>query len=191
MNLIFKLLENDLIKSKQFNSIPLFVEVPCKKEFLPCVVSASRPDKFLEVSRLTAEDKIRTGVFKYDSANLDLILGPLFQLAYHVCKTKQHGNIFNDVKSATNYIRKQSGIQTMPQNVLYPQSMLEADLEKLSVKLDAYSTHSKIKWNPANVSVITVLSRPDFVGLVQGLGHGHYSVLLHNLQLGIAFVEPM
>lgn len=189
MHLIQKILEADLLRYKNAASLPLFIEVPSKKEFLPSVVSASRPDKFLESNRLTPESSIRVGVFSYDGAHLDDMLVSLFDTAYQISSQRAFGNIFKSVKEASSYIKKTSGLSNFPQQVIYPKSLSDNKLNQLGAKIDSYGSALSMKWNPTSVSRIVILSRPDFVGVFHSLGRDHYSVLLHNLRLGLAFVE--
>lgn len=189
MHLIQKILDVDLFRYRKELSLPLFIEVPCKPEFLPCVVSAARPDKFLDINRLTSDKNIRTGVFQYDGAHLDSMIAPLFDAAYHLSLSKSFGNIFSDVKQATSYIKKSSGISNQPQQALYPLNMGKERLESIGINLDANGSALGVKWNGTNVSRLVVLSRPDFVGVIHSLGRDHYSVLLHNIKLGMAFVD--
>lgn len=188
MNLIQKILDNDLFRYRKESSLPLFIEVPCKKEFLPCLVSASRPDKFLEVNRLTPESNIRTGVFQYDGAHLDMMLSSLIEAAYQISVAKSFGNTFSEVKPAIAYIKKSSGLSNFPQQALYPMNSSEESLGKYGISLDSKGSSNGVKWNGTHVSRIVVLSRPDFVGMIHSMGRDHYSVILHNIKLGMAFV---
>lgn len=188
MHLIQKILDNDLFRYRKDASLPLFIEIPCKKEFLPCLVSASRPDKFLEINRLTPELNIRAGVFQYDGARLDMMMSSLFNSAYELSLSKSFGNTFNDVKLAVAYVKKSSGLPNFPQQGLYPINSSEEYLASHGIKLDANGLCNGVKWNGTYVSKIVLLSRPDFVGIIHSLGRDHYSVLLHNVKLGMAFV---
>lgn len=189
MNILESILEYDFHGTTGSAKVPLLIEIPAKKEFLPAVVSSGTPGKFIITKAITKENRIRTGVFNSVDENSDSLLNPLFATAHDCSVQMGMNNRFPDLASAIAYIKESSGIPSMPHSILIPKSIdAETCLSKYGVD------PKKRKYEQArvlfcDVSKIVVLSRPDFVGLFTRFTNNAVSVLLHNVALGIAFVD--
>lgn len=185
--IIESILEYDLHKSGGKSRHPLILEIPAKIEFLPAVVSSSRSNKFIVTNSITKDNRIRTGIFRYDNENLDVFLKPMFDAALECSRSFGFQNIFSDLKSACKYIAEKSGIASQPHVILIPSSYSTEKRVSILGEADESKKYGISKIVVADVSNVVVLSRPDFVGLLTRFDTG-VSLLLHNINLGIAFV---
>jgi hypothetical protein len=188
MSIIHKILDLDLHRVKDSKSMSrvLFIETPIKKEFLPCVVSSSTKGKFLINNTMTGDGRIRSGAFECSEETLDEILPTLFEKCYELSTDRQFSNRFSSIKDAISYLRNTSGYKNQPHYGFFPTKTL-SKLTKGHVIEDGILDKScRIIYG--NFKNIVFVSRPDFVGLVTRLPNNYNSILLHNIELGMAFV---
>lgn len=204
--IIHKILDHDLHRSKSgSNARPLWIETPAKANFLPAIVSSIQWDRYITVERMTPDGRIRSGVFSHDSDRIDEIIDPMLTAAYELSTKRKFKNIFSNPKAAFDYIQECSGTTAQPHVCLIPESWNKAKLEKWAGKAnldEGNLIESKKDRSPnkaltyrkicrvlyCKVSLPVFLSRPDFVGLYTQIVGGLTSILLHNVQQGIAFV---
>lgn len=183
--ILMKILDRDLHKSKSNSAIPLMLETPCLPHFLPAVISNTK-GQFI-VSRKIKDNYLRSGVFQYDFNSLDDLINPLFNAAYQLSIEEKWPNIFKSIDKAYKYIKSNSHSKIQPHLCLTP---LDCDLEKKFKRFNElemkYGTSSIIK---TTVNQIVFLSFPDMVGLYTQFFNSRFSILLHNVKKGIAFVE--
>lgn len=199
--ILLRMLDHDMHVSKR-DSIPLWIETPAKPEFLPVLVSSST-GSFLTSRRLTSENRIRSGVFKYDSDKLDTLVPIVVSSALELSKLEKWPNICKNVESAFEYIRRESGLDTLPHMCLIPDGFDDKKVTKIfgrgkitdlsgddsNIKIPVYHKICRVFY--CGVSNITFLSRPDFVGLYTQFQNGSCSVLLHNVRRGMSFMASV
>lgn len=167
------------------------IEIPALPGFVPAIVSSSR-GKFVVSKKLTRDNRIRVGIFNYDSDRLDEVITDLFNSAFMLSQSENWGNIFlgpNSAKLAREYIREQSGMrETQPHICLIPDSWDSIQVKKFfKSKLDGdkYDKHCSVI--STKVAFPVFCSRPDMVGMhTQFLGGGS-GIILHNVKFGLAF----
>jgi hypothetical protein len=192
--ILLRILEHDLHRPKRgLSASPYMIEVPALPGFVPAVVSNSRGN-FLIARKLTKDNRIRVGVFEYDSDRLDDIVTNMFDTAIVLSRSEKWNNMFmgpNAAKLAAGYIKDQSGMsKAQPHACLIPVSWQHKQIEKFfkPEKLDGgvkYDKHCHIV--PAKVSVPIFCSRPDMVGMYTQFLGGGTGILLHNVKSGLAF----
>ncbi len=198
MKILNSILTYDLHKKRGNQRMsPLMLEVPAKKEFIPAIVSSTTSGKFLVSTGLTADLMIRTGVFESSPSDLDKSIGPLFDLAFDLSKRQKYPNIFRDATSAFDYVQKTSGFKNQPHLILIPEKLAKDSMnnifgsDNLSEKNYDVYYKSCAKLTRCNTSNIVFLSNPEFVGLHTRLMCGASSILLHNVKLGISFINQL
>ena len=205
--ILYKILDHDLHRSKSgIGARPLFIEIPAKSDFLPSIVSSTSWDRYLVVEKMTADGRIRSGVFTHDADRIDEIIAPMFAAAYKISYERGFKNIFSNPKAAFYYIQECSGTTAQPHFCLIPEEWNQTKLNKWAGKAklqEADLIESKKDGNPnkaltylkicrvlyCKIEIPVFLSRPDFVGLYTQIAGGMTSILLHNIQKGIAFVD--
>ena len=204
--IIHKILDHDLHRSKSgAGARPLFIETPAHASFLPSVVSSTSWDRYLVVEKMTGDGRIRSGVFSHDADRLDEIIEPMFAAAYKLAIERKFKNIFPNPKVAFDYIQECSGTTAQPHVCLIPEGWTPAKLNKWAGKANLQEGNlieSKKDGSPnkaltylkicrvlhCKIEIPVFLSRPDFVGLYTQIVGGMTSILLHNIQRGVAFV---
>jgi hypothetical protein len=205
--ILHKILDHDLHRSKSgANARPLMIETPAKGNFLPAVVSSIQWDRYIVVEKMTPDGRIRSGVFSHDSDRIDEIIEPMFAAAYKLSIDRKFKNVFSNPKAAFDFIQECSGTTAQPHVCLIPDSWSPAKLTKWAGKVNLEKGNlieSKKDGSPiealtyrkvcrvlhCKISVPVFLSRPDFVGLYTQIVGGMTSILLHNVQQGMAFVS--
>jgi hypothetical protein len=186
MSIYFKIFDQDLHKPKDNAKTPLWIETPAHPDFLPCIVSSTRLGKFLVSKKLTPDSKLRSGVFVHEDANYDDLLRPIFDLAYDLSRSQGWPNRFKSFAEAFDYIQDVSGSTSQPHTLLIPKDFSFTSEFNLS---DDHVYKQICKISRADVSLPVFLSRPDFVGLSTSFHNGKCSVLVHNVKLGMSFVD--
>lgn len=197
MSVLRKILENDLHRSKSTVSArPLILDIPCNESFIPSVISSSSHDKFL-VSKKIAKNNgisyIRTGVFKHEFEKIDDVITNLFMKAYEVSVEYGYANVFTSVDKAKKRIKKCSCDDAQPHIALIPKNLTDARLKslfrgvKVTDKAVLHGTCSLIKCH--DMDKIMFLSKPEYVGMYTQFLGDFASIILHNIELGIAFVD--
>ncbi len=189
--LILKILDHDLHRARSATAVPLWIETPAKPESLPALVSSSR-GAFLVSKRLTAEGRIRTGVFKHDSDRLDSLIGPMMDAAYDLSKSEGWKNWFSSCGKAFDYVQAEAGTTVQPHACLVPDTWDAAAMNRwggrdLSSDKNVQVFRKTCRVYQCNVSRPVFTSRPDFVGLLTQIVGGRTSVLLHNTRRGVSF----
>lgn len=200
--ILLHLLDHDLHKARNASSAPLWLETPAKPEFLPCLVSASRPHKFLTSRHLTREGMIRSGIFTYDADRVDDLLPDLMSSAYSLSVHEKWDNVFSDPLLAFDHVRRASGMNSQPNVLLVPTKWTDKKLSDWSKgeitfpDVRGKSNTSSFpmfrgtcRVQPCKVDIPVFLSRPDFVGMYTQFAGGKSSILLHNVRSGMAFCE--
>ncbi len=195
--ILLRMLDHDMHVSKR-DSVPLWIETPAKPGFLPALVSSST-GSFLTSRRLTSENRIRSGVFKHDSDKLDMLVPIVVSSALELSKSEKWPNICKNVESAFEYIRRESGFDTLPHMCLIPDKFDDKKITKIfgrdkitdlsggdNINIPVYNKVCRVCY--CDVSNITFLSRPDFVGLYTQFQNGSCSILLHNVKKGMSFM---
>jgi len=191
MSWLHKILDHDLHKTKVgMNSRVLLIETPGKKEFLPCVVSTADKGRFLINNSITKEGRIRSGVFEGAEESLDVIIPPLFTKAYELSIQKEYSNIFSDSQSCLSYIKDKSGFKKVPGMCFIPFSWSDVNLKRVfpGLSLEDGMINGYCKFLKIEMEFAVFLSRPDFVGLYTRLPNNQNSVILHNVEFGLAFL---
>lgn len=185
--IIETILEYDFHKSSGKDRHPLLLEIPAKLDFLPAVVSSSRPNKFIVTNSITKDNRIRTGVFQYRDENLDVFLKPLFDCAYDCSVNYGFPNRFKKIDEAMKYIVNSSGMNSQPHIILVPNTFSK------ETRIDLFGEPDGLKYKNSrlvncDISHAVLLSRPDFVGMLTRFESG-ISIVLHNVKLGVAFLS--
>jgi len=192
--ILLKILEHDLHRPKRgLSASPYMIEVPANPGFVPAIISNSRGG-FLVSRKLTRENRIRVGVFEYDSDRLDDVITEMFNAAIMLSQSEKWDNMFmgpNAAKLAADYIGDRSGmVKTQPHACLIPDSWDQNKIKKffkskLNIDNRKYDEYCHII--PAKISVPTFCSRPDMVGMYTQFLGGGTGILLHNVRSGLAF----
>lgn len=197
--ILLRLLEVDFYGSKQSGDrkTPLILEVPILKAHLPAIVSNS-VGKFLVSRKASKNSTIRVGVFSYDNARLDDIIGDLFSSALELSTEEKFGNIFDTPEKAFEYIKTLSD-KEHPKNVLIPKEWSDRKISTFfgkknvsaskDLKLCEFMYNSNCSIVRSNVKTPVFLSKPDFVGLHTQFMGDFSAILLHNVKLGISFCK--
>lgn len=173
-----QILHIDLYRSKSETEKKLLLyDVPVKPEFLPSVVSSPTYGKFITCRKISKDGYIRTGIFDVGN-DLDLCIPSLFNHVIDLCKTDSLGNVFPTFDLAREYIQESSGMSSQPHAMIVHPSNEEK-----------YKAVFKGKLFVSDVKYSVLLSRPDFVGLYTMFLGGYGSLILHNIQLGMAFTD--
>ena len=189
------MLDHDLHRSRRTNAAPLMLETPAKPSFVPAVISGSGMDIqdrcFLVARKLTKENKIRSGVFKYDSDRIDDIIGHLVIAALGLSVEEKWPNMFtekNQIKQAFDYVQKACGSKSQPHLCLVPEGRTLSSYDKTLGKEVVDDIFRKMcRVMPCKVPFPVFCSRPDFVGMYTQFMGGRSSILLHNIKNGMAF----
>lgn len=192
MSWFHKILDHDLHRSKIDGEKRIFIlEVPGRKEFLPCVVSTSDKGRFIENNSITNDNRIRTGVFEGSEEALDEILPNLFTKAYEISKIRNYSNIFGNPNQCCEYLKDTSGYKNIPNICFLPSEWSNGKLKSLfkSISLEEGTLFKGCKYVLCDVKFGVFLSRPDFVGLYTRLPNNQNSIILHNIELGMSFLE--
>jgi len=196
--ILIKILDHDLHRSKQKETIPVWIEVPARNSFLPSVISSSR-GKFIISRKLLKPVNgiglLRVGVFKCDSDRLDDLIDDMCKAAIDLSISEKWGNIFTGrgaILKAFNYVKKNSGTNSQPHACLIPDTLDQENLNKLFGKKNLDEQNSKYmkmcRLIPCKIKSGPVfLSRPDFVGMYTQFMGGGSSIILHNVKLGMGF----
>lgn len=187
MNILSTILEYDMHTSRSPNQQGIILETAARPEFLPAVVSTLSPSRFLTVRKLSREGRIRMGVFKTPE-NLDTHLPALIQAADALSRDESWENQFQDIKAAMAYVSVKSELDDCPMNLLISESAAPFVYDQLGLEPDA------VKFNNCKIftwsgSKSVVMSRPDLVGLLTQFKNSTAALILHNVRLGMAFVE--
>jgi len=201
--IIESILEVDSVSPTQkMSSNSFMVETPSLPSFVPSVISTTRGN-FIVVSKMFEGNRIRSGVFSHPHSRIDEIIGPLFKACYDFSIKNGLENVFSDPSSAFSHITESSGSEYQPHSVLIPSDW---DHDKLvswagndnltiesggedSVDIRPWKFRMICNIKYCNVDLPVFLSRPDFVGLYYFFAGDLNSVVLHNLEFGMAFCK--
>ena len=190
-DILLKILDHDLHRSKKDSALPLIIEVPALKEFVPAIVSNSE-GKFLLVRKLTDENRIRVGVFNSDSEKIDSNIVPMFTAAMELSTEEKWPNRFKTISEGFEYIKSESYMPAQPHVCFIPSNF---SFEKVSDLFKIKENTGVLKYKKfcrlifSDLPFIIFLSRPDMVGLFTQFSNGRAAILLHNVKRGIAFVD--
>jgi hypothetical protein len=194
--ILLRILEHDLHRSRDANSVPLMISTPVPPKSVPAIVSDTR-GRFIAIRKMRQEGNfIASGVFEYDSDRVDDVVSDLFDAAYVLSCEDKLGNTFSGKdapKRAFNYIKRSSGIPGQPHVCLVPESWKETKIKQFfGVKnLENVRKYQKFcRIVSTKVSIPVFCSRPDMVGMYTQFLGGKTSIILHNVKLGLAFVVP-
>ena len=186
--ILLKILDHDLHKSRDKGAFPIIIETPAKPEFIPAIVSTTDSGRFIVSRHLTGDNRIRSGIFSQSQDSIDSIIGPMISAAYKLSTDDGLGNIFNTFSAAFEHIETYGG-PSQPHMCLVPKRD-DFELEKNFGDSLIDGKFQKIcSVVQCDVKIPVFLSRPDFVGLYTQFLGGKSSILLHNIQHGMAFVE--
>jgi len=190
--ILYRILDRDIHKMKTGGAIPLMLETSALPEFVPAIVSGSR-GQFLVVERLADGNKLRSGIFVYDSEKIDDVIPHMFSVAYELSVSREWQNVVTgraSIKRAFDYVADQ--FQGQPHVCLIPDSWDSTKIRKtfgvknLSHNDLKYEKHCRLMY--AKVPFPIFLSRPDMVGMhTQFVGTGKSSIILHNVMRGMSF----
>ena len=185
------ILENYLMGNRGSQNA-LFIEMSIPPEFFPSIVSSAR-GSFLISRHQHPGGVIRVGVFN-PYGRLDDFIPPLFEKALQFSTTDKFPNVFRDSRSAFDYVRTESGEEDCPRFVLIPSEWKAAKIRSFfgtgNLKKEKENhTYMKVcKVIPVvDLKFPVFLSRPDYVGVLNTFGSNR-SILLHNVEKGMAFV---
>lgn len=199
--ILLRLLDHDLHTArKSLAAVPLWLETPARPEFVPAVVSLSRP--VFSVNRSLREGRLRSGVFQYDSDRIDEVIPDMLRVALRLSESDSFPNRFADPADAFAYIQSQSGLKNQPHAVIVPASwggdeivawgqgaVSKSDGSRSGMS-STYSYAKSCHVLSASVDVPVFFSRPDFVGMYTQFIGGRSSIVLHNVKSGLAFCTP-
>lgn len=188
--ILMKILENDLHRSSRPSV--LYVEVPCKPDWLPIVVSTTR-GKFVPVNRLREGSMAWAGAFEYDSSKFDQLIQPLFECAFSMSQSGVFKNIFSDPDAAYSHVQESHDSKVEPPYLLVPDTITDKALRKLLGPKNVKGTEQKFTYKTktsvfrCNIKYPVFLTVPTHVGIhIRTLGK-FSSILLHNVGLSMAF----
>lgn len=193
--LILKILDHDLHRARASaaSKIPFSIMIPDKVGHFPVLVSSTR-GKFIKRTKLV-EGAHPCGIFPHDPDRHDEIIGPLFQAAYDLSVAEKWGNVLQTPSQAFGYVQKAAGTTVQPHACLVPSTWSNAVLKKwggedliIGEGVESYKKTCRVY--RCGVTVPVFVSRPDFVGLLTQFVGGLTSILLHNIQQGMAFCDP-
>jgi len=187
--LMLKILENDLHRSRKQEAVSFMVEVPANPAWMPMLVTSTR-GKFLVSRHLTPENRVKVGMFDYDSDKIDEIVPAMLAAALELSRAENWENVFalSDIKSAFNYIKDESHMPVQPHVCIVPTSWESGKVAKVFGLKNGVKKHRKYcNIVHANVSFVTFLSKPDMVGLYTHILGGPASIVIHNVRRGMAF----
>lgn len=201
--ILLHLLDHDLHKSRDRSRVPLWLETPARREFLPCLISSSRAGRFLTNRHLTPDGRIKSGIFDHDSDRMDDLLRSLVSAAYDLSIHESWPNVHASPSAAFEYVRAQSGMKTQPHMLLVPEKWTNKRISEWSDGEVHYPSLSKgpgtpgsvpvfrdgCRVQPCKVDIPVFCSRPDFVGLYTQFVGGKASIILHNVRNGLGFCE--
>lgn len=190
--ILLRMLDHDLHRARNPDAVPMMLETPASKEFLPAVVSSSRGG-FLVTRKLFQNARVRSGVFEYDSEKLDDLIGPMVSACLALSESEDWPNRFpqssSGASAAFDYVRSSSGLLTEPRMCLVPaawsQTRVSTFLGKASLKNGKFRETCFVL--PANTDFPVFSSRPDMVGLFTQFLGGKSSLVVHNVRRGLAF----
>lgn len=183
MGLIHKILDFDLIRTRSSGqSRPFWIENPGRPEFLPSVVSTVDKGRFLINRSITKDGKIRSGIFHSSEETSDEVLPNLFNKCFECSEESHFKNIFNTQNEAFLYIQEESGFKNCPMYCLV------SDISKIEMANDGEKLNNgaRILVIP-DLNHIVFLSKPDYVGLLTRMPNNYNSLIIHNIEKGIAF----
>jgi len=203
MTILHRILTYDMHRQKSGlgqgqHAVPLMLEIPASKNFLPCVISTTR-GKFIYSNKLTNEQKIRVGLFEYDTDYIDNLISDMMDSAFLLSKSNSWGNIFigsSAPKSGFDYIKRNSNLIDQPHVCLIPENWndkeifkwFKRNLSKRELKGEVVLFYRKIcEIVKCKISFPVFCSRSDYVGMYTHFLGTNSGVLLHNVRLGLAF----
>lgn len=203
--ILLDILFHDLTGRRKEDAIPLCVDFPGRKEFLPAVVSNTK-GKFVPINHLGPgslrglkpdapwdPNAIYGAVFPWDSDRLDDVLRGMFQTAYELSVSEKWGNVFSGrapARRAFDYVRD-STLPGQPHVCLVPEDWSPSKVKRFfgQTNLDKqqrrYRKYCRV--TPCKIDFPVFLSRPDFVGKYEQFMGGHTSIVLHNVRRGMGF----
>lgn len=193
--ILLRILDHDLHRSKQgASAIPYMVEIPALPGFVPAIISNTHA-KFVIARKLYEGNKIRVGVFDYDSEKLDDLILDMFSAAYELSRDEKWPNVFTGGGAparAVKYVGEQSGMGVaQPHVCLVPQIWSSTKLNKFFGKeFDGKKYKKYCRIVSAKVAFPVFCSRPDMVGMYTQFLGGGAGFLLHNVKSGLAFCAP-
>jgi len=195
--LIIKILDHDLHRARagSASKIPFSIMIPDNRKVpsrFPVLVSSTR-GKFIRRTKLV-EGAHPCGIFPHDSDRLDDIIGPMFEAAYELSVAEGWKNVHKTAAQAFDHVQKSSGTTVQPHLCLVPRSWSDAVLKKWGGKNlsigDGIETYRKTcRVYRCGTTIPVFLSRPDFVGLLTQFVGGMSSILLHDIERGMAFCQ--
>lgn len=194
MSILSRVIYNESHRSRHGHDVsPLMIETKSNPSFVPAIISGLTPKKFLTVKKLSPGDFIRSGIFKYDSDRIDEVLQPLMAAALVLSEKEKFGNIFKTPSEAFKYISGTSGTNAHPHICLIPSDWGGSEFDKFFGKKFVSEKNGNVyrkicRIIPAPVDVPVFFSRPDFVGMLTQISSDSFSIVLHNVKLGLAFV---
>lgn len=206
--LLTEILDHDLHRSRGGAVSAYAIHVPVPPDCFPAIVSNTRGD-FVVSPGLNTETRLAAvGVFECNSDKLDSYVGPMLSAAftlssggsYFIVKKKQkrkykgrYKNSFSGpgaAQAALSHIRKNSGLKAQPHTCLVPSSWDAARAsaffgEEFDPAKRRFSGCCRVVFH--DVPMPTFFSRPDMVGMYTQFLGGGAAVILHNVELGLAF----
>jgi hypothetical protein len=205
MGILEKILDQDLHRSRKSDAIPYMTEIAAIPNLFPVVVSNARGG--FVISPKPIGSMARVGVFEYDLNNIDELISPMMKTCFELSKSQNFENVFKTPTEAFDYIKETSGLENQPHVCLVPNSWGQSKTKKWlgksgekrdieeGEKSDSIVIVPRISYKKVcrvlecGVDIPVFLSRPDFVGMyTRFMGVGN-AILLHNVRMGLAFVE--
>lgn len=182
MSDLHRVLSFEFLKGSQ-SKIPVSIGTQFQVPSFPMVVSNTK-GKFVDVNRAGRDGSVLAGVFVASELNLDYILPDLFKKAFEASKKNNLKNVFKNFDHAYSHIFESSGGLTPSFIVSKSFSFLKKNknFDEMTGKFGKTDT---ILSDRMECSV--VCSRPDFVGQLTSFNTSSHSIILHNLELGLAF----
>lgn len=186
---------------QKISTLSFMIETPSLPNFIPAVVSTTRGN-FIHVNKLYEGKKIRSGIFSHPHSRIDEMIGSIFLSCFELSEKMEYENIFSNPLDAFDHVKKSSGSEYQPHILLIPSTWDEDKLLYWStdnltrkevgdgeINIFPYKFKDFCNIKYCSVHIPVFLSRPDFVGLYYSFTENLNSVVLHNIEFGMAFCK--
>lgn len=182
MSDLHQVLSFELLKGSK-TKVPISIGTQFQIPSFPMVVSNSKGE-FVDVSRPGKDNVVLSGIFMASELGLDHLLSKMFNKAFEVSKKSRLKNVFDNFGDAYSHVFNSSGR-------IVPSFIVAKDF----VFLKKHKNFDEMSGKFGRTKIISsdrlecrvICSRPDFVGQLTSVNSSSHSIILHNLELGLAF----
>jgi hypothetical protein len=189
--LMTRIMQHDMHKASRDGLMVPWIELQGLK--LPVLISGSRGN-FLVARKHHPGDITRVGTFEADSDRIDNYLDGLIHAARDLSREEKWGNEFTGRHAALNgfkHVHDEDNL-AQPHIGLFPsawgEDQVDAFYGKSNLKDGKYRKYCRLFSAPISFPVFC--GRPDMVGLYTQFMGGTHSIILHNIKMGMAFMQP-